>query len=424
MTTSQNDESIMSPLFAFKKIPHVISELEHFKIQEACTHYMEAIRVVGQGACNGRFYIEDTNLFELLSLPTKYLEWFKYFSKAFEIPLVSRPDFILTTKGPKLIDPNFCSTVGYVPEVSWLAHYQRQNSIHSKVRLLDPAEALFHHISSRIFPDTSLLVIKLDEAQCSRKERDLCISCFLKSISDFDFVCANFSELEERADGLYFKGKRYNNLLFSYQSAQIFEKWDEHEFLWKLQKKGLLNLLDNPFEAVLSNKVLLAFISEFAEHLPLASNVKENLTQVVPWSRYVRVCETLYNGESHSLERLLIKEKDRFVLKLSSSFQGLNVCIGKFYDSGDWASLVASSFQNPGWIAQEYLHSQDAQIEAHKDNTTVQFQAKVATNPYLVGGVISGYLNHYIPEENYKRNIALHYSGAGVIGTTGIAIPG
>ncbi|ODB35869.1 hypothetical protein BB427_16305 [Pseudoalteromonas sp. BMB] len=118
--------------------------------------------------------------------------------------------------------------------------------------------------------------------------------------------------------------------------------------------RGKLIFPDNFFHTLLGNKLLFALLHEVSLLDRLDDKTRDFIERYIPWTAKTNVDTVCWQGQSISLEELLLSQKDRFVLKKAKSSQGADVYLGRDLEQQQWRDLVAELLTENDWIAQEY----------------------------------------------------------------------
>lgn len=121
-------------------------------------------------------------------------------------------------------------------------------------------------------------------------------------------------------------------------------------------KAGRLGLFNGPLEPVLSDKRNLALLSEQAESDLYTGEERELVRRTLPWTRIVRRGAVRWRDGSVELEKLLLGEPERWVLKPRAESGGRGVTFGDEETPDAWRQAVETALAAGDWVAQEREH--------------------------------------------------------------------
>lgn len=111
---------------------------------------------------------------------------------------------------------------------------------------------------------------------------------------------------------------------------------------------------DSPLHLLLDTKMQLALVHECCERGLLQADDREIVRDTIPWTSILCEREVEWHGERLPLSRLLVRERQRFVLKKASSFGGRDVVVGLHCDAAQWQAYLTRYLGDSAWLAQEY----------------------------------------------------------------------
>jgi hypothetical protein len=120
---------------------------------------------------------------------------------------------------------------------------------------------------------------------------------------------------------------------------------------------GSIQMYNGPLARILTTKLTLAMLSEHQESPLFTEEERALIRDHVPWTRRVDRRATRYLDETVPLPDLLLRERERFVLKEEGSAGGRHVHPGRFTDPESWRALVETALSEGSWIVQEHVTS-------------------------------------------------------------------
>jgi hypothetical protein len=128
------------------------------------------------------------------------------------------------------------------------------------------------------------------------------------------------------------------------------------DFAFRCFKAERIKLYNGPIGQILGDKRNLALLSQLADTGLFDAEERAIIHAHVPWSREVIEQEASFGGDSGPLRELILRHRERLVLKPAFSSRGKGVAIGSHVEQDAWARLVASAFeQGSRWLVQEKL---------------------------------------------------------------------
>jgi hypothetical protein len=118
---------------------------------------------------------------------------------------------------------------------------------------------------------------------------------------------------------------------------------------------GKARAYNGPVTQILSDKLNLALLSEYAGSGLFTPEERQLIERHVPWTRRVAHEFADYEGQRVYLPDFLLEHRERFVLKLGTSMQGTDVHIGRTTSPEAWARQLRAAIAGRTWLAQEYI---------------------------------------------------------------------
>lgn len=110
----------------------------------------------------------------------------------------------------------------------------------------------------------------------------------------------------------------------------------------------------------------------------------------VPWTRVLRPERTLYEGELHALERLVLERREEFVLKPAQSFEGRGVVLGAETPPGRWAHEVSRRLDGTH-IVQQRVAAPARTFVLPRDGRVEALPLHLHLGQYMFGGTLAGF---------------------------------
>ncbi|UCH93958.1 MAG: hypothetical protein JSV88_27330 [Candidatus Aminicenantes bacterium] len=125
--------------------------------------------------------------------------------------------------------------------------------------------------------------------------------------------------------------------------------------IMELFKSGRLRLVNGPITDLLSNKLLLALLSDDETSGAFTVEEREVIDAYIPWTRKIAAGVTGYGGERVQLEEFILSNRENLVIKPSDAMGGDNVYIGRKTPGKKWEQVLKTGLQHKNWLVQEYV---------------------------------------------------------------------
>lgn len=322
----------------------------------------------------------------------------------------ARPDFVLTTSGPKVLEFNVSGAVGGVPELACLqtglqAAYGRRDPIRFNWSSpYDDRARAFREIATREGLEGRVLVVgsvRDLEYTNNTKVFDLEVEALHRQGLVADFCePENLDSILEAASG--------NSRAAFPLSLRMFTipEWAELGIDLSTVRRWLEGgslLLGPQTSAFLANKKTLAWLSE---GLPwMTRQDYATVAEFVPWSRCLADRNTtLLEGAEGALLPFCLAHQERLVLKEAIGMQGRQVTIGRDVSQAQWNDRVTTAAASRNAIVQEYVEpclqqvwmshgTHDAETELLKMRPIISF--------FVFGGRAGSGWARYRPDDSY-----------------------
>jgi hypothetical protein len=307
--------------------------------------------------------------------------------------LMQRTDAVLTDSGIKIVEINAGSTIGGW-QIQWMDHLYRGhpqlqpffNGLECTSRNI-PLGYMTHIVRSAkpllrpgldelavlLVVDDEFLAVEGPEAMQHIFEAAL-QSC---GVAGSAYFTTDYSALEYLADGVYFKGRRLHAVV----SAETERRTGAlPKALYRAHIAGQIFWPDNPFRFAIGDKRSLSVLYGRKGDAAFSRRERELIEKYLPWSVTISPQQVAFEGERQDLRDLLVGQRERFVIKVATGFQGKNVYVGKHQSNEAWLAIVDRAMQEGSWLAQEYCQS-------------LPFYGQAGTSGYGVYDVVWGIFN-------------------------------
>lgn len=305
----------------------------------------------------------------------------------------SRPDTVLTEHGPRFIEFNVSAAIGGIPHTSYIQRAWASIYAEHDLGYADPFQvraAALDRLCARRSLDRSVAVV--EEPANIQAEPEV----WQTQVTDFRHrgFRSDSMQVEELAQRAAADGARYGIALKQFVSQDRLDAGQSLDPVVAAADAAELTLAPHS-SYLLANKQTLALLSE---GLPWMSDQDRRLVaEYVPWSRVVYQRFVNYRTKRWDLGELLVRERERFVLKMAAGHSGQGVLVGKFARPSDWADAVGRSLGSGSWIVQEYVKpaSMPMRLWDVASEEVVEIGLSGVVSPYIVDGKDAGCMFRY-----------------------------
>jgi hypothetical protein len=195
------------------------------------------------------------------------------------------------------------------------------------------------------------------------------------------------------ATGVEHEGQRIPVVFRNFPGEELWDRLDELAPLIEACSDGRAVMVDSPFDIVMMNKVLLAYLSDPDERgLFLGDEEAAFVDTVLPWTRRVRDGDTDHRGRRRHLPTLLLEQQQLFVLKKGNGWGGHSVVMGNDTDAASWSQQVGRAMTDGDWIAQEIVACPETQVPFCVNGEIVFSPTLQMASPLWIGSRVGGFL--------------------------------
>lgn len=278
---------------------------------------------------------------------------------------ISRCDFTLTADGMKLLEFNLSSNLGgwqiYLLEDTYrkepaLAEFVAKRGVELACR--NPLRLMLEHFgkAGRKFVGSAEQDVNVGIAV--RPEQAEVAGPMVKLMNDFlagkssrtkIFCFAPTAVIEQRGGTLFIDGQPAHVIL-------AFNRFNEvPESVYRAFKNGAAMLVNGPASYTLCSKRTVALLSELADRGELNADECALVRRYIPWTRHVTPSLAFHEDHGDALD-ILLRNKDRLVLKPHSGGHGTNVTVGFNASKEAWEQASRRAVEG-GFVVQEYCAS-------------------------------------------------------------------
>lgn len=280
--------------------------------------------------------------------------------------LLARGDFIDAADGFKCIEFNVVSNLGGWGNAIWADRYRQVSLIQrflaesgARVACADTTQAFFRNVvdqarQSSLDDDGEINVAFLIGELQPAAWMEYVQSAYRQARLDRggpsrgEVLVCDVGDLQQGPSGLCWQGRRVHAVI-----EMALE--DVPELLVSAQRSGRAHVYNGPASRVLTDKANLALLSQMQDSDLVSREEREVIRAHIPWTRQVAAVFTDRGDERVYLPDHLLEQREQLVLKRGYSFQGRDVCVGRFSSSAAWEAGVERALEEGGWVVQERL---------------------------------------------------------------------
>lgn len=352
--------------------PIFISRQVKNRFQKASTEIFNLIRQIPE-----RFFGNNTEkISNFLGFPEEYIQLQMESIKGGHLDhLLARGDFVISSTGLKCIEFNVSACLGgwQVPILEelylnnpiiarFLQEYQvkiyRSNQHEIFFRnLLKPAKKKFTRQNNRELNIAIALPKYIKEEAIDQTEADFnrAYQQVLKEqtpgwhgrvdICDFDYFTID-------NDCIFFNGKQVHILVEWYHGVVP-------NNIFYISLVGNVLMYNGPITSLLTNKFLLALLSEHEDSDVFTAAEQEIIKKHIPWTRRLVPGQIRYGTKAFDLEEFLANNREKLVIKPDRELGGKDIYVGKYTPAAQWEEAVGQAMgdKTRNWVVQEYIES-------------------------------------------------------------------
>jgi hypothetical protein len=211
------------------------------------------------------------------------------------------------------------------------------------------------------------------------------------------FMC-DFPYLTVGDDCVYYKGKKIHIIVEMYNGA-VPPK------IMKLFKSGQVSLINGPITGLLSDKLMLALLSDHETSDAFAPREKEIINKYIPWTRKIAPGETRYQGERVNLKSFILSNREKLVIKPSNGYGGQDVYVGGNTSEKEWEQALERAVNRKNWLVQEFVNSSPALYQTGENECGPNY---TVWGFFVFGSLYGGGWVRVMPEKENKGVINCH----------------
>ena len=102
---------------------------------------------------------------------------------------------------------------------------------------------------------------------------------------------------------------------------------------------------------------LSELVYKHRKHPSFSAEDRKTIEAFLPWAAPLSTGRVEFEGNMEDLPSLLLRQKDRFVIKVAMGGKGNDVFVGKYQQPQDWMRLIMRGLAEGNWLVQEFCNS-------------------------------------------------------------------
>ncbi len=404
-------------LFTLQPWPTFISKKTVDIFKEAGEKIFELIKTFPERVFNndtqkmGQFFEMPAAVIEM-QLDGMTEEYFKN--------IIGRGDFIISTDGIKCIEYNVTANLGGLQLPLWesmclnsplISRFIKENNV--KVYNRNLVSLLLDHAiwkplqAATTGDEINIAVIAETYEENAEGERSVIyyqnlFQQILKSKNkslDGNFFLCDFKNMQVVDDVVFYKNKQIH-VVIEMNHGFV------HPKLINAFKKRNLIIINGPITGLLSNKLVLALLSDHHQIDVFTPEERRIIDTYIPWTRKVKPGSTTYREQKiENLEEFLLQNRERMVLKPSEGYGGTGVSVGPKCSPQQWQIAVTNALHQKNWLAQEMVTASNGLYMVGEEGYVPH---DMVWGFFIFGNSYSGAWVRVMPQENNKGVVNCH----------------
>ena len=286
--------------------------------------------------------------------------------------MIARPDMIMCSSGPVIIDVNSSSLAGHFATNDLLLRAHR--SLALRPFFAAPGEPRFvmgryADLLRRFMTSEDHLVALTYFAEEDAAGPNPGRFHYLTEIAELGRLglrarTVHIEDIEAASDGLYCHGERIG-LIHRYFLPQLDdpEKMAQISKLAKAAEDDLVVVWTGTWAELFDSKTTIAVLSDERFTSGLRPSLAAALDQAVPWTRVVEERRTCRLDQDIDLTDWITRHRTGLVLKPAVGGMGRSVMIGREVSAAAWEAQIAEALDGSRpWVVQELLSSHEREV--------------------------------------------------------------
>jgi len=334
--------------------------------------------------------------------------------------LVARGDFFVTPHGLKCLEYNVSAHMGGVHVPLWESFYLKtpiiNRFIHQyNVKILNQnliskllEQSIWQPLQNLSKGDEIDVAIVLEryvmhnkgntmEQYLNKLYKEL-LQRIDTSLTGEVIIC-DYPHLKLKDNHVFLKGKKIKAMIELYHGLVP-------PTIMQVFKAGNLSITNGPISKLLSNKLMLAVLSDNESFDCFTEEEKKFITAHVPWTRKISPSGTTYGDEKiENLEKFILSNREKLVIKPPAGLGGEGIYIGRKSTEKQWEEAVDTAIKKKDWLVQELI---EPAIGIYQTGDNNYAQQEMVWGIYIFGSNYAGSWVRVMPHEKSKGVINCH----------------
>jgi hypothetical protein len=173
--------------------------------------------------------------------------------------------------------------------------------------------------------------------------------------------------------------------------SELLQKADEVRPVLQAYEDGAVCMINSFRCKIYHKKMIFGLLTDERNAHYFTPEQREYIARHIPWTRRVRPGKTTYQGQEIDLERFVLENRERMVLKPNDEYGGKGIVIGWETDDAAWQEAWQSAVQDI-YVVQEKVVVAKEPFPTLQDDMIVFAERSVDCDPYIFEGEMAGML--------------------------------
>ena len=198
-------------------------------------------------------------------------------------------------------------------------------------------------------------------------------------------------DLEYR-DGRLRKGDFEVDLLFKrVLASELLRRADEVGPVIRAYEDGAICMINSFRCKIYHKKMIFGLLTDESNARYFTSEQQAFIARHIPWTRRVRAGQTTYKGQPVDLEKFVMENRERLVLKPNDEYGGKGITIGWESSPAEWEAAYRAALDDV-YVVQEKVVVAREPYPTIQEDMIIFAERSVDCDPYIFEGQIAGVL--------------------------------
>jgi hypothetical protein len=171
-------------------------------------------------------------------------------------------------------------------------------------------------------------------------------------------------------------------------------------------KAGNISLTNGPITNLLSNKLMLAVLSDYETFDVFTDEEIKIIDSYLPWTRKIKPGPTTYGKQRiENLEDFMLSNKDKLVIKPYGALGGEGISVGSKCTETQWKEAVKNAMNKKNWLVQDRVEYRGG---LYQSGETGCAQHDMVWGFFVFGSTYAGAWVRVMPRDNNRGIINCH----------------